>query len=203
MGGSLGRLGLALVLVVAAACGGDSRNDDARPSATVPPEPPTTVPADPYAIPPVIDAAYLNSVFEALDRVDGDVSRLIVANNAFVPDAAIRLRAIYSEDEFRRQQEQWLGSLRRGLDRFRRPPGNRRSTTERVISARSDCVFAAVSIDLSPVTTNEPAVATEYIAIRPVEAPAQSKQHNPTPWMITAEGFNEDRSQPPDPCASS
>ena len=43
------------------------------PTAQVRPAPPTT--ADPYAVPAVIDIAYVNRVLAALDQVDGDATR--------------------------------------------------------------------------------------------------------------------------------
>jgi hypothetical protein len=64
----------ALALLLGACGGGD--DDEA-----LPPPPsiaePTTVPADPYAVPAVIDAAYVNRVLEGLDAAVGDVVRIV------------------------------------------------------------------------------------------------------------------------------
>ena len=201
------RRGIAVVAVAVAcaACGRGGHHTAARPGATVPPAAPTTVttalPADPYAVPAVIDVAYLNRVFDVFEQVDGEATRAIVATRAFVPEAAIRLRAIYDRDEFDRQQEQWLRTLDRGVDGFDPQPTNLQTDVERIISARNDCVYVAVRRRFAGVVRKPTPDSVEFVALRTLDRP-ESRQFNPTPWMITVEGFNRDRSQPPDPCAA-
>jgi hypothetical protein len=67
--GSRRNLAATLVLVLAAAC--SQSGDERGPTATVPSAPITTQPADPYAVPDVIDAAYVNRVLAGLDAVMG------------------------------------------------------------------------------------------------------------------------------------
>src|SRR5581483_2350776 len=98
MGGFARRAAAGLVSVglLLSACGKSATAHQAAstklPQPTVPPTAPTTTtPADPYAIPATIDAAYLNRVFLALEHIDGDATRLIVANKKLVPEAARHL----------------------------------------------------------------------------------------------------------------
>lgn len=192
-----------LGLIALAAAGGCGGNDTppAPAGATVPRSAPTTAPADPYSVPATIDAAYLNRVFEALERVDGDATRLIVAGKAFVPEAAKRLRAIYAEDEFQKQVNLWLDLVNEGVTGFREPPGDRRTTLERIASARSDCVFAAVKRDYTEVTGSAGVGRISYLELRPLDRERDKFRHNPTPWMIATDGYNPDGSIPDDPCA--
>jgi len=84
-------LGVALLL---GACSGSGAGSDgaasalpsatsSRPAATAPAAAPgpttTTAPADPYAVPEVIDAAYVNRVLAALYAIDGDTTREVLA----------------------------------------------------------------------------------------------------------------------------
>ena len=72
----LARWLLLATLVLLGACSGGN-DDDAAASRTLPSAPPetptttTSAPADPYAIPAVIDEAYVNRVLAALDQVHG------------------------------------------------------------------------------------------------------------------------------------
>ena len=66
-------------LVVLGACGGG--DDDALgPTATLPQATTTT---DPYAVPAVIDEAYVNRVLAGLDQAVGEVTRLVVSLSRF------------------------------------------------------------------------------------------------------------------------
>ena len=90
---------LACILLAALAACSDSSSDKASPAATVATEPAPTTTIDPYAVPPVIDVAYVNRVLAELDRVMGDVTRLVVRTRTIPPEAYDRLRALYPDDE--------------------------------------------------------------------------------------------------------
>ena len=193
-------LGL-LALAGLGACGGSDTPSSA--GATVPKATSTTTPADPYAVPPTIDAAYLNKVFAALERVDGDATRAVVASKDFVPDAAKRLRAIYAEEEFKEQVDLWLDIvIKKQFDRFNTPPGDRSSVVEKVMTGRPDCVYVAVRRDYAAVAVTPPAADVEYVALRPADDGRDPFELNPTPWMISSEGYRSDGAVPRDPCAS-
>src|ERR1700757_4349359 len=91
-------LGLTAALFVAACSSGSHQ---ASPS-TTPPAPSTsaagqtTVP-NPDVIPPVITVAYVNAVFKALNHINGDAVRSLVASRQVTPTVETYLRAIYND----------------------------------------------------------------------------------------------------------
>ncbi|MBV9665787.1 MAG: hypothetical protein JOZ37_17610 [Actinobacteria bacterium] len=172
------------------------------PEPTVPATAPTTVPTDPYAVPPTIDAAYLNKVIQALDHVDGDATRLIVARRQLVPEAARRLSSIYSAEEFTAQTNLWLDLLDKGLPGAQASPGDVVTTITRVIAAGRSCAFVEVRRDYSKVATNGPTAGTDYLVLAPLDRKRDPNAFNPTPWVISREGFNSDQPQPSNPCPS-
>lgn len=185
---------LAATALLLTACGKSSSPASAH--ATVPPAAPTTTtPADPYAVPATIDAAYLNRVFAALDHVDGDAARIIVANKQLERDAADRLAAIYSRDEFTAQTNAWLDLLGR-LNEVKSPPGDRKTTTKRIIVGQATCVFAEVERDYSALATSPKPPSTVFLSL----TATASKALNPTPWVIDFVGTRSDGTQPTSPC---
>jgi hypothetical protein len=201
------RLLLPLLVVAVGACGGGDESGSDIPEATVPTaapstaSPTTTAPADPYAIPAQIDAAYLNRVFEALERVIGDAARIIVTQQAYPPEAADRLYSVYTEDEFQDQTRIWLDAISGGLRTFRSSPGDRLTTVKRIVSASRSCVFVEAIRDHSRTASEPVPPRSTYVALRPKALDRDRAQLNPTPWIISGEGYNADGSQPPDPCA--
>ena len=189
------RVGLAVVLALClGACGGSAHT--AAPPATVPRATTTTAPADPYAIPAVIDANYLNRVFVALDHIDGDAARIIVSNWRLVPPATDRMAAIYFTSEFTAQTNLWLDLLDQP-NRFKPQVGDRKTTTRRIITARQSCVFAEIERDYTAITVDAKPPSASYVAMK-ASAPSQL---NPTPWKIDFVGTRSDGAQPGDPCA--
>ena len=192
---------VALPLLVAASC--DDRAGDPGNGATVPEEATTTsttAPADPYAVPDVIDTAYVDRVLAALYKVDGDAGRIIVREGEIVPDAANTLRAIYGRDALSDQLDQWgesVGDRFRGL---RSPPGDIKATVTALRSAKPTCVFAAVLMDFSGTAAVASDPIPTYIALfqkEPAEDPANV---NPTPWAIGLNAFSINGAPPEDPC---
>ena len=84
---------LVAALATGVACGG--KDEPLGPTATVPQATTTT---NPYAVPPVIDEAYVNRVLAGLDQAVGDVIRLVVSSRTLSPEALDRLRTIYVGD---------------------------------------------------------------------------------------------------------
>ncbi|HEV3402349.1 MAG TPA: hypothetical protein VG078_11060, partial [Acidimicrobiales bacterium] len=116
----------ALALLLGGCGGGDG--DEA-----LPPPPsiaePTTVPADPYAVPAVIDAAYVNRVLEGLDAAMSDVVRLVIRSRDLPPEAVERLEAIYAEPGVLRLRQNLIQQdLNKQLEGYRENPGNQKTT---------------------------------------------------------------------------
>ncbi|MGI8685055.1 MAG: hypothetical protein ACR2MO_08225 [Acidimicrobiales bacterium] len=186
---------VAAVAVLAGAC---TRTPPDDPITTVPTAPgettaapvtaTTTPPADPFAAPAVVDEAYVNRVLAALDKVDGDALRSVVATRTVDRSAIERTRAIYNDPEF----DVELASLHRVLtpDRlaaFRSPPGDRRTEVRRISSSRPGCLVVEVTLDFSAVALSPPAFSPnerQVIVLVPTQAGANPKGLNPTPWSI-------------------
>lgn len=144
---------------------------------------PTTV-EDTFAVPDVIDAAYVNRVLAELNRIDGDFNRLLVKTHTVEPKARALLRAIFNDpaldDEMRSLETLDYGN-------FKRPPGNRRTTVTEVVTGRPTCILAKVTYDFSAV-----AVATgsypgevDIVTLRPKQEGADPHGKNPTPWAFS------------------
>jgi hypothetical protein len=158
------------------------------------------VAADPYAVPATIDATYLNRVFAALEHVDGDATRIIVAAKVFGPEAAKRLRAIYAEDEFQKQVRLWVDLVVKGMERFKNPPGDRRTTIAQLVTAKPTCIFVAVKRDYTELIGSVGAGRSNFVALRPGDDSRDPLSFNPTPWAIAFDGYNTDGTTPANPC---
>lgn len=168
------------VALLFAACASGSPHRSARDvDATVPASTTTT---DPYAVPATIDIPYLNRVFAALEKINGDATRLIVAHRAITPDAAKLLSAIYTDDEFKAQAEDWNNLIDGGLHTFRPQPGDRKTTVTEVLVQRPDCVSVRVERDYTAVVVKPEPVVSRVSLSR--HAPSGI---NPTPWIISAQ----------------
>lgn len=200
-----GRLAAGLLVVgLAAAClagcgSGDSAADG--PTATLGTAPPVT---DPYALPEVIDAAYVNRVLAALDQAVGDVVRIVVSTRTLSPEAIERLQAWYLGDALQLKFGNFQRDIFNDFTMYRQNPGNKKTVVTSLITARPNCIFAEVSRDFSAVGANpDPNLSRQWTALVPANRNKDVGYYNPTPWMLTYDGFREDLSQPPDPCAAS
>ena len=156
--------------------------------------------ANPYAVPAHITTAYVQRVLNALDVVDGDATRLIVANRSLVKPALLRLEAIDSKSWFGSVTNVWAGDLASGLKSYRPDPGNQRDLVTNVISANSDCVFVRALTDYSAISIKAQRPVINYIVLR---AGPGTSSFNPTPWIVDIEGSNSKGLQPTDPCGGS
>ena len=189
-----------IVITLASACSSPDRR--AVPTATVPesPEPASPTSADPFAVPPVIDAAYVNRVLAALENVVGDAARVVLNARALTEDAVDRLRAVYFEPEFSEQLALLRDAVGRGLTGLRQDPGNRIATVSRIISASPSCIFIAADIDDSPLSARPVSKRSEYYVLKQRDPARDPRRYNQTPWAIPYEGFNPDGSEPVNPC---
>jgi hypothetical protein len=191
-------VGVLLVGVVLAACGGES--EPAGPTATVPQATSTT---NPYAVPPVIDEAYVNRVLAGLDQVVGDAVRALVDTSVLDEGVYYRLRAVALDAVFQRKLDDLQDDLLTGMAGYRRPPGDKITTVRKLITVRDACIFAEVLKDFSAVNddgaSNE---STQWVALVPLDPARDLHDYNPTPWVYLYDGFRPDQSMPADQCAS-
>lgn len=191
-----------MVLLLAACWGGGAGKKPVGP--TVPTEAPptsTTAPPDVSTVPAVIDEAYLNEVLKALNKVDGDATRMIVANQELVPAAAERLRAVYAGEELNDQLRLWNEQVSAGLEEFRSPPGDRKTRITRILTAGPTCTFVMAEHDFSAVAKQPPPPGKSFIGLRPKDPREDAGGYNQTPWSIAFEAVSVGGADPDDPCA--
>ncbi len=197
-----GRWGAALLVLALAlvACAGGGDDEEATPPPPI--AEPTTLPPDPYAVPPVIDAAYVNRVLEGIDAAVGEVVRIVYRTRDVPPEVIDRLKAIYSERETMNVLLIGLqNDMRLGFPGYRENPGNKKSSVDALLDVSPSCIFARIKRDYSQVGTNSE-LSVEWIGLKPRDRGSDPGHYNPTPWMVAVEGFEADGSQPPSPCSA-
>ena len=202
--GGLRRTAAAAVLVLApvalAAC--DNTAELSDPPETVGTEPPRTTTTDPYAIPAVIDVAYVNRVLAGLDAAVGDVVRLVVRTRTIPPEAVERLRALYATPNgLQLELDIFQEAARRGFSGFLPDPGNTVTTVTELITSRPACIFAKVNRNYSAVALSpKPELQTQWVALLPAPVGPKSP-YNPTGWAFLYNGLERDLKAPSsDPC---
>lgn len=194
-----------LLVAALAACGSDGPSDDG-PTASVPTVPPTT---NPYAVPDVVDVAYVNRVLAGLDQAMGEVTRLVVAAKAIPPEAVDRIKAVYGDDSSNPDGHVQVSvhgieaSIRQGFADTKESPGNMVTTVTDLITATPSCIFAAVEQDYSAVSSKPPPrIRRHWVGLVPLDPAQDPKHYNPTPWVFDVNGVRADMSQPGNPCAA-
>ncbi len=190
-----GALPLTLALTVSACSGGE----DDTPSATVPTATTATTAAassDPYAIPAVIDIAYVQRVFDALDQIQGEVIKEFLTTRQLTFAMTVRLGSVYNRDELERTVNALKEQLTRDFSVFKQPPGIRRTVVRRILTARRDCVSVAAEFDSTGILKDPGAPTSAFLALQPTDPALDPSNINPTPYSI----FSEDQ-RFRDPCA--
>lgn len=196
---------MVVTVALLAGCGGREPYPDG-PTASVPTVPPTT--ANPYAVPDVVDIAYVNRVLAGLDQLVGDVTRLVIASRAITPEVAERVKAIYiaepsnPESRAQRKIESLEDGIRRDFPDTKASPGNAVTTVVEIIAATPSCIFAMVNQDYSAASTKpSPPPLTHWVGLVPLDPANDPNHYNPTAWVFAVNGLMPDRSQPGNPCA--
>ncbi len=190
------------MLLAACSDGGDGQIG--APSATVPTLPPQTTTTNPYAVPDVIDAAYVNRVLAGLDAAYGDAARLIFRTRSVPPEALDRIKAIYANITILNLQLKVLqDTINLRPELVPESAGNKLTTVSDIIAANKSCIYARVSRDYSSHVGRPSPVREEWAALVPVEPSAGTAQYNVVGWAWIYEGSNPN-GQPPStpPCSA-
>lgn len=185
--------GLALLLVLALGAGpACNRSDGTPPSRTVREETTTsststTTLEQSYAVPKVIDKAYVNRVLAALDEIHGGVARRVLDTGQLAPEDLVPIRAIYNDPIFPAIAEGLAMLTNEDPAVVHHPPGNRRTSVVRVLTSSSACVHAEVRVDISEVVVDPPPPRPAFLELRPTQVDADPNDMNPTPWSISNE----------------
>jgi hypothetical protein len=195
---------LAAALLTASSACTSSSADRASSGATVPTEPATTTTTNPYAVPAVIDAAYVNRVLAGLDAIRGDASRLVVQTRTIPRQAYDQLRSAFGADDALQLEIDTIQSnMRNGFVGYSPVPGNELATVKELIANRSTCIFARVTRDYSAIGPGASTASDRnWIALRRQDPNRDPNGYNHTGWAYVYDGFLPNRNQPPDPCGS-
>jgi hypothetical protein len=189
---------VASLALSAGACKGTEKH--AAPGPTVPTELPATTTTDPYAVPAVIDTAYVNRVLAGLDALTGEAFRLYMRDRRITPEISDRIKAAYGSGEL---YDLVVRTFEAEKDtRLSTPPGNAVTTVTRLITAAPTCIFSQVARDFRPVGGTE-ASARLWVGLRPRASSNDAGGQNPTPWIYFVDGVRPDRSEPANPCERS
>lgn len=176
--------------------------DKASSGPTVPTEPAPTTTTNPYAVPPVIDTAYVNRVLAGLDAVAGDALRIVYQSGSLPPAVLARLKAIYAAPSALQLYLDGLQiDLQSGFKSYRPQIGNRSSLVVQLVTGQSDCIFASVHRDYSAIGTDPSAVVNpQWVGLTRSDPTKDPDHYNITSWSYTYDGFTSDRTQPQNPC---
>lgn len=190
------------------ACAGDGRA--ASPGPTVPTEPEvaattTSTTTLSYDVPETIDQAYVQRVVSAYDKVLGDAIRILVRDRGVTEEFLKHLLAIYTEPEFEVQQRLWIESSQTGgLERRKDVPADPGTAVLQVVEATRTCVITRVDRDFGPTFRDgEQEVdppEDDYIVLVQKRPGRDPLMVNPTPWVMSFDGFKNDNSVPRNSC---
>ena len=164
--------------------------------------PDTTIPADnSFAVPAHITVAYVQRVLNALDAVDGDATRLIVASHTLDSGALARLQAINTPSWFAHLATGWATQIAEGLTQYRIVPGNKHDVVQQLLTSRRTCIFLKALTDYSAVSAVQQPPQVNFIEL--VAAPTgHATAADPTPWLVNLDGYNSAGLTPADPCGA-
>ena len=145
--------------------------------------------------------ATVNQILAGLDRVMGDLQRILVRERRITTEVTDRLQAIYTGPELLNQIDAFRTDVANGLSGYRNPPGNRVTTVSRLITASPICTFAEVVRDYSPITEGlAPRPSSLYVILVTKSDADDPRRLNPTAWAMLYDGVQNDGSQPEDVC---
>ncbi|MCA1708996.1 MAG: hypothetical protein LC808_39265, partial [Actinobacteria bacterium] len=197
------RMAVAGCMLAVALAGCSSDDDPAPATATLGTAPPVTPTTDPYAVPAVIDEAYVNRVLEALDAAVGEVVRMVVRERTIPPEAVDRLKTLYMGEFLQIQLDLFSNDVRESFRQYKPEPGNKKTLVNQLLSGAASCIFARVERDYSAVAARPNlGVTTQWIGLRPLDRSKDPSKYNPTPWIYSYDGFQQDGSAPSNPCAT-
>ncbi len=164
----------------------------------------STTTTDPYAVPPVIDVAYVNRVLAGLDAAVGDVVRFVVKTHPAPHDITLRLKPLYNDRALAAQLEFFHQDAAENYKGYRDNPDNERSATLEVISGNPQCIFARVTRDYGPVSANPSGqLSVQWVGLVPLQPDRDLNHVNVTGWSYIYDGYEVNHVPPPDPCDAS
>jgi len=188
---------LCVMVTAGVACSGEDSAATATSSTAAPASPATSVPdatsastiaaVDPFAIPAVIDAAYVDRVLAALHTLVGNALRDVLASRRVEISAYNSLAQVYNSPQLEVEVQSLSDVLTDDPALYRQPPGDRRVAVQSVALATPSCIVVIVESDFSDVAVSPPPrdpALIGMVALVPASAAVRAKGENPTPWSI-------------------
>ena len=181
---------LALLLLVTGcrnASGGGAATTTPVPEPTVTttlPQPTTTSPSS-FAVPAVIDLAYVQRVLETIYHLDGEAARHVYAKK--LPDAELneRLEAIFGGPALASAKQVLGEHAAEGFVRFANPPGDAKVRAKEVIQVTATCMVIRADLEFGPQFKEEiPPQQQSIIQLRRADV----LPLNPTGWGVVFAG---------------
>jgi hypothetical protein len=191
----------ALVAVVAGGCFGRAggRADDTLP----PPVATTTTTAVSYAVPAVIDQAYVAKVMAALDHVYGDAVRHLAQTRRIDDQFLKSLVAIHNPRIFQLAEDLWVRIQARGFAGLAATPGDPVTRIDKLLRADRQCILLQGDEDLTPLFERDDATNHhKFVALTPIRADRNPDAINKTPWTVNLSGQATDGTLPEDACTA-
>ena len=148
----------------------------------------TTVGVD--QIPPVITVEYAQRVMDALDKLEGDVTRLLVAKRVPTLQFKQMLTALYDEPGYSKAEASYGREAANELEDYVEKPGNPVTTVKRVLDSTSACMVLDSDRNFGPELRQQPPPESlSGVLFLRVKKSSRDPGHlNPTVWAITADG---------------
>ena len=126
--------GAAVAVLLATSCSSADDEGATAARAAIATVPEQTTTTNPYAVPPMIDAAYVNRVLAGLDAAMGDVVRMVMKAGAMTPEAIQQMEALYTGPPLELQINLLIQDSILGFPGMKPDPGNRKTTVTRLLS---------------------------------------------------------------------
>jgi hypothetical protein len=172
-----------------------SASDATPPTRTVREAPTTTSSTtleQSYAVPDVIDTAYVNRVLAALEHIAGDVVRKIHTTGQFAQEDLIPLRAIYNDPEFEIQAQGFALLVADDPSGRHEQPGDPLVEAVRIVRTQAACIYVEARVDLGRILRQSPPPRMVFLQLALTQASADAGDINPTPWSIADEDLKEE-----------
>jgi hypothetical protein len=151
----------------------------------------------------VITPAYVDKVFAALNHVNGNAVRDLLAADRVTNQVKQDLRAVYNDPLYAQEVVIAGQTLQGNLSNIRRPPGDRRTIAIDVLGISRSCIFAKTETSFANVIVKQGAPGgSEYFKLTPTQAGADPRQLNPTPWSMAFNASYVAPTRIPNQCAS-
>lgn len=198
-----GRVALCVVVVgmMLAGCGGGGADEAAgsvevsSSTAGMP-----TIPVDPWAVPEVIDVAYVSRVMNEIESILDQATDDVYFSHTYSERTEQMLKDIYAEPYLSSAQSQYSDASARSGDQIRRDKQPSLVAVKRLTTARPDCVHAIVMLDSNPARVEYREPAEFGVTLRRSEAVGS---WNKTGWLESVFRLaGEDGSGNVDQCVS-